>query len=115
MGPVKVDHRGRWYDVDGNGKIDFAFQYDSGGLLDVLSYDDNEDGEIDRSYRISDYDAARVPHLIVLVDSIPYRVVAQRYGAGDFRWFHPPAKVSSTHQEPQRLYSREEALCCPSV
>lgn len=91
--PLKVDQRGRWYDVDGNGVVDFAIQYDERGLLDVLNYDDNEDGRIDRSYRISDYDQARVPHLIVLMDSIPYRVVAQRYAAGDFRWFHPPAKV----------------------
>jgi len=112
--PLKVDYRGRWYDVNGNGVVDFAIQYDGEGLLDVLTYDDNEDGRIDRSYRISDYDPARVPHLIVLMDSIPYRVVAQRYAAGDFRWFLPPAKIIAPFPSLSVvIFSR--ALHCPPM
>jgi len=83
----------RLYDVDGNGKSDFALLVDESGRLDLIAYDDNEDGEFDREYRLSDYDPARVPHVILMLDSIPYRAVARRYEAGDWPWFDPPAKV----------------------
>jgi hypothetical protein len=91
--PVRVTPQGRFYDVDGNGLVDFALAPGGDGRLDVLRYDDDEDGEFDRAYRLSDYDPRAVPHLILLVDSLPHRVVSERYRGGDWTWFHPPQKV----------------------
>jgi hypothetical protein len=91
--PAFVTDEGRFYDVDGNGAADFALLHGENGLLDVLRYDDDGDGQFDRTYRISDYDAENVPHLILLMDSIPYRSVSERYRRGEWRWFEPPRKV----------------------
>ena len=84
----------QWFDTDGNRKNDFAVTFDTAGHVDALCYDDDEDGTPDRVYRPRDYPADQVPHLILLLDSVPFRCVADRYAAGEFRWFdRPPAKV----------------------
>jgi hypothetical protein len=80
------------YDTDGDGKPDFALLKESGRVV-AVGYDDDEDGHLDRVYRMADYPADGVPHLILLLDSIPFQQVAERYAAGDFRWFDPPQKV----------------------
>ena len=91
--PLREEGDRIWYDVDGNGKGGFALIKASDGRIESIGYDDDEDGRIDRVYRLADYDVDRVPHLIVLLDSLPFAQVAQRYEAGDFRWFDPPQKV----------------------
>ena len=48
---------------------------------------------MDREYRLDDYTDASVPHLVLMLDSIPFETMAQRYAAGDFRWFDPPRKM----------------------
>ncbi len=91
--PMHTDKDGDRYDVDGDGAVDFLLALGADGRMDVLRYDDDQDGVFDRTYRRSDYDPATLPHLILLVDSLPYRAVAGRYAQGRSRWFHPPAKV----------------------
>jgi hypothetical protein len=91
--PLKVTAEGRFYDVKGTGRSDFAILRDETGRLNVLAYDDDGDGVFDRRYRLSDYSGGEVPHLIVLIDSLPYRLVAERYQAGEWQWFYPPQKV----------------------
>jgi hypothetical protein len=83
----------QWFDVDHNQKNDFAITFDSSGRVDALCYDDDEDGHIDRVYHLRDYADSEVPHLILLLDSVPYACVAERYAAGEFRFFPPPQKV----------------------
>jgi len=82
-----------WLDVDQNEKSDFALGYDAAGNVDRVQYDDNEDGTPDRVYRLADYADDDVPHVVLLLDSLPYQVLADRYAAGDFRWFHAPVKM----------------------
>ncbi len=91
--PVSADAAGRWYDTDGDGRVDFSLTPDDSGRLDVLGYDDNQDGIADRVYRISDHPPGTVPHLIVLFDSIPYELAAERARDGGWTWFDPPRKV----------------------
>jgi hypothetical protein len=57
------------------------------GHLDALGYDDDEDGTPDRSIAraITRPIASRTWYL--LLDSIPFRCVADRYAAGELRWF----------------------------
>ena len=82
-----------WYDVNHNGKPDFGVVRDASGKIVTLEYDDDEDGKPDRIYHLADYANADVPHLVILLDSIPYHSVAERYERGEFRWFDPPQKV----------------------
>jgi len=73
--------------------IDFSLARDASGKVAELQYDDNEDGTPERIYRLADYANESVPHLIILLDSIPFDEVAKRYDAGEFRWFDRPQKV----------------------
>jgi hypothetical protein len=82
-----------WYDVHHNGKKQFGITYDANGNVDRLIYSDGGDGRADREYRLADYANDQVPHLILLLDSIPYQAMWERYQAGDFRWFGPPQKM----------------------
>lgn len=85
--PALVEGRARSFDVDGNGAIDFKVDGDT------LSYDDDEDGTYDRVYHLGEYDSDQVPHLLLLIDSLPYRFVTERYEAGQWNWFCPPQLV----------------------
>lgn len=91
--PTSVSEAGRIYDVDKDGKPDFAFLAGPSGSLDILAYDDNEDGTFDRRYSLADYRDEDVPHLIILFDSIPFSAVADRYREAGWTWFSPPQKV----------------------
>jgi hypothetical protein len=82
-----------WYDVRHTGHPEFATLANADGVIDTLCYDDDGDGRPDRIYHLSDYSNQSVPHLIVLLDSIPFQAVADRYAAGEFRFFPPPQKV----------------------
>src|SRR5260370_21269399 len=86
------------YDVRGRGRPDFALQADSrpataNGKLDVLAYDDEGTGRWSRWDRLSDYSNGEVPHLIILLDSIPFEAVRERYERGEFRFFDTPQKL----------------------
>src|SRR5438093_10798618 len=70
-----------WYDVNHDGKRDFGLLRDASGRFDTLAYDDDQDGKPDRLYRLRDYQNESVPHLIILLDSIQYQPVADRYAA----------------------------------
>ena len=45
------------------------------------------------SISLDDYADSDVPHVILMLDSVPYRTVAQRYGAGKLRLFAPPTEI----------------------
>ena len=91
--PLYVSDQGRFYDVHHTGKADFAILRDETGRLNVLAYDDDGDGRFDRYYRLSDYADRDVPHVVLMIDSMPYRIVAKRYQTGEWQWFYPPQKV----------------------
>ena len=73
----------------------FAFDAPAGFAIDAeaVSYDDDSDGVIDRTYRFADYADAAVPHVIILLDSVPFSVMAERYAKGDFAWMGRPVKM----------------------
>jgi hypothetical protein len=91
--PMRSEGRTSWYDVSGDGRADFSTALDDHGRLDVLSYDDDQDGSADRVYRMSDYSDGEVPHVVLMLDSVPYASIVERYLAGGFSWFAPPRKV----------------------
>ena len=81
------------YDVDRNGVVDFHVRADERGRMDLLCYDDDEDGVEDRVFRLHEYPPERVPHLIILLDSIPFEPAAARAAASEWTWFDEPRKV----------------------
>ncbi|HZK80147.1 MAG TPA: hypothetical protein VFC46_03750, partial [Humisphaera sp.] len=92
-GPVERSQRGIFYDTEARGRADFALLRDDRGKLDVLAYDDAGAGKFNREYRLSEYANEDVPHLILLLDSIPYQKLLDAYQAGRLGWFDPPQKV----------------------
>lgn len=80
------------FDTNRDHKPDFAISYSSGSA-DAVEYDDDQDGQADRIYRLADYANDEVPHVLILLDSIPYQTLKDRFDAGDFRWFDAPVKL----------------------
>lgn len=93
VAPICSGSDGRVYDTDADGRPDFSIGPGPHGNLDVLSFDDNEDGSPDRVYRMSDYADGEVPHLIILFDSIPFQPVLDRWRRAGWTFFAPPQKV----------------------
>jgi hypothetical protein len=90
---VERSARGIFYDVHGRGRADFALLRDERGKLDVLAYDDEGAGHFNREYRLSEYGNDDVPHLIILLDSIPFQKFLDAYNGGRLAWFDRPQKV----------------------
>jgi hypothetical protein len=93
--PIERNADIEWFDVNGDGRRDFAVSYVN-GKADAVLYDDDQDGRADRVYRLSDYANDDVPHAVILLDSIPFVTAKERYDAGDFGWFDPPQKSIAT-------------------
>ncbi len=82
-----------WYDARGDGKPSFGTALDADGRLDSLFYADNENAKPERIYRLSDYADVDVPHVVIMLDSVPYQSVVDFYRAGHLRFMGAPAKV----------------------
>jgi hypothetical protein len=91
--PLEWTSEHRLYDVDGDTIVDFALMAGDDGRFELIAYDDDEDGEFDRTFRLSDHADEDVPHLIVLLDSVPFEPTRERYQADRWTWFEPPVKL----------------------
>jgi hypothetical protein len=91
--PSERNAQGMWYQLNGAEVTNFALLSDEAGRLRRLAYDDDGDGQFDRTLNLSHQSSDSVPHLIIMLDSVPYSAVADRYAAGQFTWFDPPQKV----------------------
>ncbi|HWB55003.1 MAG TPA: hypothetical protein VG722_12445 [Tepidisphaeraceae bacterium] len=85
-----VSSKPQWFSVHHHHDFGITFK---NGRMDALLYDDNGDGKPDRVYHLRDYNPKNLPHFVLLLDSIPFKTMADRYAAGEFRWFDPPVKV----------------------
>ncbi len=90
---IKQTENETWYDVDRDGRSDFGLHRDGQGRVASIAYDDDEDGNADRVYRLADDANGAVPHVIILLDSVPFDLMKERWDRGDFCWFDPPVKV----------------------
>lgn len=78
------------YDTNGDGAADFWVRRDRAGRNVAVAHG---------AARPADWvalDEARtgdVPHLILVLDGVPYQVVADLYADGAFRFLHPPRRV----------------------
>ncbi len=83
------------FDTDHNTTADFALlpaapAHPRGALV----FDDDEDGTPDRLFDLHEYADRNVPHLVVLLDSIPFEALRQRHAADPrMSVFAPPVKI----------------------
>jgi len=82
-----------WYDLSGKRTRDFGLRYNTDGDVAALVYSDLHDGTVSRTYELADYANADVPHLILLLDSLPFQSAINRYNAGGFRFCAQPQKI----------------------
>jgi len=89
----------RAYDTDGSGRSDYIQKLAPPGKLDSgriveLQYDSDEDGRIEHTIVLNRIKPPR-PHVILMLDGIPYRLVDEYFRAGGLRLFYPPGKLIS--------------------
>ncbi len=92
-GPQAVTPERSSYDTDGDGAADFFCLKNAAGRIDRIAYDDNGDGEADRIVHLDAIKPRQVRHLVIVLDGIPFDVVAEAYKAGKLSLFHAPAVV----------------------
>jgi hypothetical protein len=101
------------YDMHGSGKPDYV-QRMHDGRKTVLYFDDDHDGKTDEEMRLDAPDPSW-PHYLIVLDGVPYRVVAELWDQGYFRLFPRPSKVisvfpSMTDLALARLFHTEPCL-----
>jgi len=87
------------YDTDGDGESDYFEQINARGRVVRLRFDDDNGSVINLSpsaakKALTAADHGR-PHLLIILDSIPFAMVADAHNRGSFPYFYPPAKVIS--------------------
>lgn len=81
------------FDTNHDGRADF-WQYQGGdGRKDALAYARDETGQPGRRVELDAIGAWEVPHVVIVLDGVPFEVVAQLRREGRFRLFYPPSRV----------------------
>jgi hypothetical protein len=79
-------------DTDGDKKVDFWQFQAPGGRKHAIAYADGN-GAPGARIELDRIEAAECPHFVILLDGVPFELVAELYRDGWFRFFHPPARV----------------------
>ncbi|MCK6486193.1 MAG: hypothetical protein HUU22_05320 [Phycisphaerae bacterium] len=85
----------RLYDVNGDGRADFGEQLSREGLVESLHYDTDADGGGGTIVHLAEIASDQRRDLVLILDSIPYRMVHDLWQAGRFRYCRPPTRVIS--------------------
>ncbi len=93
INPIAKTADTEWFDIHHGGQKEFGLIHSADGRVDRLLCSDHRDGNVTREYRLRDYANKQVPHLILLLDSLPFETVDERYRNGDFHWFDAPVKM----------------------
>lgn len=92
--PLQTVNRGdiieNRFDLDHDAKADFS-EFIKNGRVDEIAYADNEGDRV----RLSAVQTAHSPHLLIILDSVPYELVREAWDAGRFRYFHAPSIIIS--------------------
>ncbi len=85
----------RWYDTDGNGRADYVERLNTEGIVESLGWDTNGDGRADEQVVLAEVPEDEIRHLVIILDSLPYRMVDEIWQQGRLRFCHPPARIIS--------------------
>lgn len=83
----------RFYDTDGDGRVDYCERLSPAGRVDVIRYDADGDGRFETEIALDSIPASERRDLVLLLDSVPYQMVADAWAGGRFRLFPAPARV----------------------
>ena len=85
----------RIYDSDGDGKKDYYQELGQGGRVLRLGFDRDEDGILEEQVDLDELDLSECRELYILLDGVPYEMMASMYAQGHFRLFHRPSRLIS--------------------
>ena len=86
----------RAYDTDRDGRDDYYQRLNEYGRVVRLAFDHDQDGSIDQQVDLDELDLADCRQLYILLDGVPYQMIADMYDQGHFRLFHRPSRLIST-------------------
>lgn len=85
----------RWFDINADGRLDYAERYARSGRLAAIGYDRNQDGDVEEEVVLDRVPERERRYLVLLLDSVPYSVAQALWRAGLFRYCAPPSRVIS--------------------
>lgn len=80
------------FDTDKDRKADYWQREDETGRKVELRFD-HRNGEPNEIVLLDELSPQSVPHFIIALDGVPYRLVEELYQQGHFRLFYPPVRV----------------------
>lgn len=83
----------RWYDTDDDQRPDYCECLSAEGRLESLGYDRDQDGQVDEWVTLSEVPADEIRDLVLILDSIPYGMVAEQQLAGRFSFIPPASRI----------------------
>ncbi|NOX59636.1 MAG: hypothetical protein GXP29_12385, partial [Planctomycetes bacterium] len=91
----QLEHGGerRVYDTDGDGLGDYRETLSHAGRVVGLGFRGAGDSVIKDAVSRDRSAAKKRRHLLIVLDSIPFRLVEEAYAGGRFRHFYPPSRV----------------------
>ncbi|MCK4328165.1 MAG: hypothetical protein KAW41_06920 [Candidatus Diapherotrites archaeon] len=81
------------FDTDRDKLADFWQYQRPGGRKHAIAYAADVPGRPGERIELDAIAAAECPHFIIVLDGVPFEIVAELYHAGHFRFFHPPTRV----------------------
>lgn len=86
----------RAYDTDQNDRPDYNQYFNEQGRVVRLAFDLDQDGSLDQQVDLDKLDLANCRQLYILLDGVPYQIIADMYEKGYFRLFHKPSRLISS-------------------
>jgi hypothetical protein len=83
----------RLFDRDQDSQPDYAELLESTGRIGMLQIDGDDDGILDDPVILERIPGSECRQLFIILDSIPYQMVADLWQQGRFRYFHPPCRT----------------------
>ena len=85
----------RAYDTDHDGRDDYYQQLNEHGRVIRLAFDHDQDSSVDQHVDLDKLALADCRQLYIILDGVPYHMLADMYDQGHFRLFHPPSRLIS--------------------
>ncbi len=81
------------FDVDRDGRADYWEYQDTGGRKHAIAYTLPPTHEPGPRIELDALPPSECPHLVIVLDGVPFGVVEDLWQQGHFRLFHPPSRV----------------------